>query len=335
MDGAPTDARLRASLAKRIVLALVGAGLLVAIVYFGPRDSISFWEAVSAAIFGALVATAELVTRYRDDPAAALISAPAIIYVSVNAIAALGAYYLIKTFGWTFGATGAAVDITQVLTAGFGSASLFRSSLFNVTAGDQVVGVGPSAVLAVILGAADRAVDRQRAVVRSAQATRIMRGVSFERSADALIAFTVATMQNVTAEEAQSVQNRIAQLRDRRNDDIPDSIKSYILGVSLLTLTGGKVLEGVAAQIREAFPEPASNGLDQDLQQIPGSMTEPRPKTADTLIVDCLARSGSPVSIQTLQSQIGLDYRAMTHALKDLLDRDLIVVEGQTVALKT
>ena len=323
------DNPVRGAFVKRLTLAMVVIVGIGAIVYFGPRDAASFWEAAAAAALGALVAIAELVTRYRDDPAAALISVPAIIYIGVNASAALAAFHLILSFGWTFGATGDSVDLVQVLTAGFGSAALFRSSFFNVTAGDQVVGIGPSAVLNVILTAADRAVDRQRAVIRSAHAGKVMRGISFERSADSIVAFTVATMQNVSADEAQAIQNRVAQLRDRKNDDIPDVMKSYILGMSLLTLTGRKVLEGVADRVRDAFPAPELGGPAVPATTDSPDKAEDVPAKPDVKILETLRNAGVPVPIQDLQRELGVDFRSVSRSLKSLRERDLVHIEGR------
>ena len=216
-------------------------------------DSRTYWEFLAAGALGALVAIAELVSRYRDDPAAALISLPAVIYVGVNAAAAVGALYLIHAFNWSFGAVGGTLGLTQVLVAGFGSAAVFRSSLFNVTAGDQVVGIGPSAVLNVILAAADRAVDRQRAAIRAETAAEIMKDFSFA-DADSLLRYSVATMQNISSDEATVIENQIARLRDAANAQVSDSVKSYILGLCLLTITGRKVLERAVQQINPPAP---------------------------------------------------------------------------------
>lgn len=128
------------------------------------------------------------------------------MYVGVNATAAGVALYIIHVFGWTFGATGSARQAVQVLAAGLGSASLFRSSVFNITAGDRIIGIGPSEILVVILTAADRAVDRQRALIRAARAAEIMQGLPFNDNVDSILAYCVATMQNVPPEEAKAVE---------------------------------------------------------------------------------------------------------------------------------
>jgi hypothetical protein len=59
---------------------------------------------------GALVGVGELVSRYRDAPARALASLPAVLYVGLNVVAAVTALALSQLFGWNFGASGAAVS---------------------------------------------------------------------------------------------------------------------------------------------------------------------------------------------------------------------------------
>ncbi|GAA2821463.1 hypothetical protein [Nonomuraea rubra] len=210
---------------------------------------------LAVVLIGALVALAELVSRYRDDPAGALFSVPAILYLAVNAGGAAAALWMVVQFGWTFGATGDSVAFTQVLVAGFGSGALFRSSLFNVTAGDQVIGVGPSAVLTVILSATDRAVDRGRARLRSKDVHDIMSGYPFERGSDALLQYSMAALQNFTPAESKVIEDRIASLRSGREATLPDQVKSYVLGLSLQALIGVKVLRQLVDSLRPVFAE--------------------------------------------------------------------------------
>ena len=85
-----------------------------------------------AGLLGALLGAAELLSRYRDKPSLLLLVGATWGYVVINALAAIAAYLLIQRFGWGFGQTGGAKAAVQVLVAGFGSAALFRSSLFMV-----------------------------------------------------------------------------------------------------------------------------------------------------------------------------------------------------------
>ena len=205
---------------------------------------------VGAFLIGGLVSVGELTSRYRDDPAKAIYSFPAGVYVAVNGLASDSALALCHVFGWTFGAEAAQARVVQVLVAGFGAIALFRTSLFNVTAGDQVIGVGPSVLLSVILAAADRAVDRGRALDRSRKVTEIMKDISFDASADSLKLFCFELMQNVPTTERETVTTMVSRLRDPLNNGVPSGVKSYIFGLSLFGLVGEKVLRDAVERLR-------------------------------------------------------------------------------------
>jgi hypothetical protein len=282
-----------------VCVLLIIAGLIAYGVIATPKD---YWPAFVACLLGGLLAIAELVARYRDDPAAAVLSWPAAVYVGVNAAAAGVALYIIHVFSWTFGADGSAREAVQVLSAGLGSAALFRASVFNVTAGDRVIGIGPSEILNVILTAADRAVDRRRALIRATRAAQIMAGLTFEGSAEALLAYCVATMQNVTPDEARVVEAKISALRDHKNDAVHDTVKLYILGLSLLSLVGDHVLEKASDQLRAIFSEAVpQHGQD-------GTESSPRPRATEKTVnvMRALRDKGSATSLYELRKQVGL-----------------------------
>ncbi|MGV9382221.1 hypothetical protein ACWDRB_40870 [Nonomuraea sp. NPDC003707] len=261
---------------------------------------------LAVVLIGALVALAELVSRYRDNPAGALWSVPAAFYVAVNAGGAAAALWTVTQFGWTFGATGESVTFTQVLAAGFGSGALFRSSLFNVTAGNQVIGVGPSAVLTVILSAADRAVDRGRARIRSKGVGEIMGGFPFERGADALFHYAVAALQNFTPAEVKVVEDRIASLRSGREATLPEQVKSYVLGLSLQALIGEKVLRELVESLRPAF------------EQAP---------PAEQVLLDVLRANGTS-ELRKLQALSGLQLFEFSRVLDGLVAAGRVAVGG-------
>jgi hypothetical protein len=100
-------------------------------------------------VLSAIIGASELISRYKDDPGAAIRSWPAIFYIAINSVASIGAFGLILANGW-FGSSRWA----QILMAGVSAMAFFRTSLFVVRAGDRDVGVGPSGFLQIFLGAA-------------------------------------------------------------------------------------------------------------------------------------------------------------------------------------
>jgi hypothetical protein len=99
--------------------------------------------------------------------------------------------------------------------AGVSAMAFFRTSLFVVRAGDRDVGVGPSGFLQIFLGAADRAVDRQRAAARAEAVAKVMKDVDFDKAKGALPEYCLALMQNVPEEDQQSLGPGFEKFRGR------------------------------------------------------------------------------------------------------------------------
>jgi hypothetical protein len=193
-----------------------------------------------AGLIGGFVGAAELVARYRDAPAKALRTMAALIYTLINIIASVAALLFVHVFGWTFGATTPdTIRAYQVLVASFGSIALFRTSLFTLKAGDSTVGIGPSVVLASLLDAADRQVDRYRATGRSADVVRLMRNVSFVKAEQALPTYCLALLQNVPDEDQAALRRAVDALAGSSMDD---RLKALSLGLQLMNIAGVDVL---------------------------------------------------------------------------------------------
>jgi uncharacterized membrane protein len=311
--------RVRRRLLAAVLVVVAG----VIAIGFSAKPPNYYWLIVISAALGVLLAISELVARYRDDPAAAILSIPAVVYVTANAAAAAAAFYVIHAFGWNFGATGAKRELTQVLAAGLGSAAVFRASLLNVSVGDQIIGVGPSAFLNIILSAADRAVDRQRAVIREARAEEYMQGISFDKSAEELLAYCVAAMQNTSPSEAKAIENRISDLRNPKNSSISDRIKSRILGFDLLTLVGEQVLKQATGQLKAAHEADPARGMP------PESSRPPAVPEGESEVLRILAEARAAMPVQRLREAAGLGLEQSVSLLSDLEQRGLVAVEGQ------
>jgi hypothetical protein len=208
-------------------------------------------------LLGSLVGTAELVARYRDAPTQALGTVPAFLYVAVNGIASGAALALVRIFDWDFGQGGDAKRYIQILVAGFGAIALFRSSLFIVRAGDQDVGVGPSSFLQVMLGAADRSVDRIRARERATSVSEVMKSVSFAKAHVALPTFCLALMQNVSPDDQADLGRDIEALRGSSADD---RAKVLALGLALMNVVGPTVLKSAVESLGDVIGVDAAQG---------------------------------------------------------------------------
>src|SRR5688572_13353618 len=98
------------------------------------------WEWLVAGLLGAVISSAEIIARYRDEPDNALRTWPSVLYMLVNALASVGTLVLIQSFNWTFGISDPMlVSWSQVIVAGIGAMAILRASLFTVQVGDEAV----------------------------------------------------------------------------------------------------------------------------------------------------------------------------------------------------
>jgi hypothetical protein len=203
------------------------------------------------AALGALVGSGELVSRYRDAPAGALRTGPALFYILINIAASIVALFVIHVFNWHFGVTSGdpAVRWTQVGIAGTGAMALFRSSLFTVHVGDRDIAVGPSSFLQVFRDAADRGVDRLRAQARGATVAKLMEAIDYAKAFEGLPPYCLALMQNVPDEDQQRMLHALALLD--KDQSIDTAIKVRILGLQLMNVVGPNVLTAAVESLRK------------------------------------------------------------------------------------
>jgi tetratricopeptide (TPR) repeat protein len=206
-------------------------------------------------VLSVLLAGSELGMRYRDDPLSAVRSPPGLLYLALNAMAAIAAMALINVFDWRFGlppnASPTQLQVTRILVAGLGSAALFRTSLFIVRQGDHNIGIGPAGVLDALLSLTEREVDRRRAVARLHD--DVLEGLSFEQHAKDLTALCTTALQNLNYESAQRLGEQLASLRADKN--LSDWAKLTQYGLELRNLVGEKALIAAAKLIREREPK--------------------------------------------------------------------------------
>ena len=184
---------------------------------------------------GLLVGATELISRYRDEPFAPLLSTPGALYILINGGASALAYYLLIVMD---------VEMKEPLrtfTAGFAAMVFFRSALFNVRIRGVDIPAGPNLVLLIILRALDRTYDRERASPRSKIVRRIVGQLSFADVKDALPALCFDLMQNLSQEETAAINTQVLQLSQSTSMD--DRSKMLSLGLALMNLVGESTLE--------------------------------------------------------------------------------------------
>jgi hypothetical protein len=222
-----------------------------------PPDWSATWMIANfgfAVEIGLLVGATELISRYRDEPFAPLLSVAGAFYILFNGAASALAYYLLVLL----------TDLAEPLrtfTAGVAAMAFFRSALFNVRIGGADVPVGPNLILLTFLKALDRTYDRERAAPRSDTVKRIVGHLSFERIKDSLPALCTDLMQNLSQDEINEMNRQVTKLSQSTSMD--DHSKTLSLGLGLLNLVGDKTLQAAVNTLgsgAKAFRE-----VDNDL----------------------------------------------------------------------
>ncbi|HEU5160399.1 MAG TPA: hypothetical protein VFU43_25600 [Streptosporangiaceae bacterium] len=207
-----------------------------------------------AAMLGGLIGGAELVACYRDRPGQAVLSPSGLMYVFVNAVAALIALVAIDATGFQFGLPDSAplvsLYVVQVVTAGLGSAALMRTSF--TLAQDRGINTGPISLLHGVLKIVDAAMARKRALSRLSG--NELEGLSFARDHAALAQLACHALPRFDLAEAQRLGELAADLLAR--DDLTDADKLDCFGLELSWLVGERALAKAAARLRTR-PEPA------------------------------------------------------------------------------
>ncbi|MFG2086936.1 MULTISPECIES: hypothetical protein [unclassified Spirillospora] len=244
-------------------------------------------EMLLAALIGGAIGLAELVARYRDKPVAALMSPGGLLFVFVNASAAIVALIAVTASGWTFGlpvtTPPASLAVIQVITAGVGSAALLRMSFGP--AQSRSSGTGPIALLNGILRIADGELERKRALSRLSH--NDLSGLSFERDHAALAELCCHLMREFDLAEAQRLGGLAAELSHR--DDLTDADKLDCWGLELTRLVGERALRQAARRLRDRPREEPRPAAPEERPASPVPDTEygtetvpPRPPIAKT-----------------------------------------------------
>jgi len=222
----------------QIVLVVRDVGTARASDLTSPDSIVNFGFAI---LIGLLVGATELMSRYRDDPFAPLISLPGLFYSLINGGASALAYYLLRLLAPQMS------EPLRTFTAGIAAMTFFRSSLFTVRLAGNDVPVGPNLVLLTLLKALDRAYDRTRAEPRSTLIRRIMGHLAFDQVKNALPALCFDLMQNLSPDETASINAQVTQLS--QSTAMSDQSKCLSLGLALLNLVGERTLKAAVAAL--------------------------------------------------------------------------------------
>lgn len=232
-----------------VVLVLIAYWLIVIapnlLAAYGIQFTAGGIDIFAVLMLGVLVGFIELISRYRDAPFRTALTYPGLFYMLINGVVAVMALLLIRLFGWNFMPSGAnatpEVDRwTQVLVAGLGAMSVFRSSLLVIGKGDEEVSIGPSAVLEILLDTIDKEVDRFRAQSRARFVKALMKDTTYDDAKRGLPYICMAMMQNLGEKEGKEIVN--APGKAELYPTTTPEVRKLRLGLILMDVVGEDVL---------------------------------------------------------------------------------------------
>jgi hypothetical protein len=228
-----------------VLLARPGVGLRELV----PDGSIAVWIWTFA--IGAVVGAAELISRYRDNPGAASLSRPGLLFIVLNGLAAVLTLFLIRHFELA-GVKRDDADpdlVKQALLAGTGAMVIIRSKLFTIRQpGGNDVSFGPAFAVDTFLSSINREVDRRRVPDRNkrvAERANELGKYQFKLAAPFLTS-ALAAFQDMDEDDAKRLRDEyIALEKDQNFAAYTDEVKFYLVGFDILTVFGEKAFDSM------------------------------------------------------------------------------------------
>ena len=198
------------------------------------------YAATTAVFLSFLVATAELMSKFRDEPYSLFKHSATWLYLIFNGLLALSCLFLlVKTA--LFGVSEA--DYVKAgLTAGLGSVVIMRSKFLKLTIGDKETAIGPEIIVNVFLETLETKIDRKRGLQRKKLVEKQMSDINFFKARDYVQTVLVNALQTKSEESIDKLMTAINEIAISELDDID---KSIALGFVILDFTGEDFLKEI------------------------------------------------------------------------------------------
>jgi hypothetical protein len=214
--------------------------------------NLAFW-CLAVIFFGALVGTAELLSRYRDDPWRPLARPGGQAYVAINGFVSLVVFVLLISRSGSEVIFPKLATVWRAIIAGFGAMALLRSKFFTFrSASDEDIPVGVEAAISAFLQALDRGMDRSQSWERWDLAHWGLHDVPDQAGLEKLIQFcrrNLDSYQNLPASEVKGFEDAVAKLAAQIAD--PAGLRAIAVGITLQAIAGSDNFARLAVQFRK------------------------------------------------------------------------------------
>jgi hypothetical protein len=212
------------------------------------------WGAV---LFGMLVGASEILSRYRDEPSAALLSLPGLVYLAINGVLSAAAFGLLVDYQDSLFPGLEDDPLLTSIVAGFGAMVVMRSKLFSFkTSGGEEFAVGPDAVIAIFLRSVDRAIDRWRSISRQRLVFRTTQGIAYSAHVADFFKGSLAAYQNLSNQEKQDLREVVDAFAKRT--DLDPQLKLMAMAFGFLNISGEDNYIELMADLRHFLTPPPS-----------------------------------------------------------------------------
>jgi len=199
------------------------------------------WYLVLSASLGAFIGFAELVSRYRDEPMRAVSTRPGVLYITLNGAVGACVYGILVRYSKSILPSLSGDLLLTSIVAGFGGMAILRSKFFTLqTAAGEDIPIGADAAITAFLNAADRGVDRNRAVRRIELVREASRRVIDPTAARDFFQVSLAAFQSLPELERESASRDIEAVY---KTDYPSRLKVQALCYGILSRTGEETFQ--------------------------------------------------------------------------------------------
>lgn len=213
---------------------------------------------------GIATALAELLSRYNYSLKVFKVT-PSYIYLLINGLSSLIAYYFILTYNIDFGPW-SENSIGKAIAAGVASSIILRSSVASIKTGDKTFEAGLAPVVQVFLNTADRAFDQKRSANDIEEIANIMRGVKFDLAKKNLPPICFRLLNNISDDETKIIGEEISNLDKAENVD--KYTKTLDLGIILERITGLNLLRVAVSSLGDVIKNEEATSRQKDKETI-------------------------------------------------------------------
>ena len=206
---------------------------------------------IIAALCGLIVGSAEIFSRYKDEPFKAVFCGWGISYLLLNSLLSALAFWLIVLSNTVTNDMAVIHKLQYSVLAGFGAVLVMRTKLFSVKSeAGEPISIGPDFVISTYLNMMDRQIDRRRAIDRSRLIKKKMENIDFGAAEMAVVTLLMNSMQNLSSSEKEKLGVRIKEIEEA--SELSNQDKANMLGFVILDYGGEEFFKEVFTEQERA-----------------------------------------------------------------------------------